>query len=43
MFKVSEFTMKWYTVKPVLVATSVKQATCIKQHVFITHKKSNAL
>ena len=33
----------WYTVKPVLVATSIKQATCIKQACIQFSKQANTL
>ena len=33
--------LKLGTVKPVILVTSIKQATCIKQAHFQFHKKSN--
>ena len=34
---------QWYTVKPVLVATSIKQATCVKQSHIQFPKVKNTL
>ena len=38
-----QFSQNWYTVKPVLVSTSIDQATCIKQACIQLPKQANVL